>query len=100
MTETEAIHVVFEQFTAETGFLLDLRMARGLNRDALTRVREACDTLQQIWAERDCVPKDIVVHLIDARTAVLSSWGLYPALQPELEALADEMMERVRRCLR
>lgn len=100
MTEAEATQIVFEQFTAESGFLLDLVMGRGVNNEALARVREAFDTLQQVWANRDCVPKAILVHLIDARSAVLSSWGLYPAFQPELEELADEMMERVRRCLR
>jgi hypothetical protein len=99
MTPDEATQIVFEQFTGEAGFIIDLRMGRGFNYAAIARVRQALDTLQQAWKNQACVPKNLVIHMIDVRSAILSSWGLYPDLQHELESLADEMMERVRGCL-
>jgi hypothetical protein len=100
MTEDEAADVVRTQFLAEVGFLLDLRMARGINREAIALVRNALATLRGAWVDRDCIPKDLAYTMIGVRTGILSNWDLYPNLHGELEALAEEMTERIRQCLR
>lgn len=98
-TEEEAMATVWAHFSGAYSFLVALHERSGLDREAVEEVQRALATLERAWADRVDVPKTVVGTLLDARSAVLQNAGWYPELRRELDAIADDLAERVRRCL-
>jgi hypothetical protein len=95
MTEQEAIAVLYEQFTTASGFLLQLQRGEGLDRAGVQQVWQALDTLQQVWAQRPCVPREAVLAFTYIDEALPATFDRNPALKDELIDLYFELCERI-----
>lgn len=91
MTETEAIAIVKKQFTGADGFVAQLRRGQGIDEAAVNLTKEALQTLKSAWADRQYVPKDAVLPLVDIMTAIRSSIDLQPELTNEILQIAMDM---------
>jgi hypothetical protein len=59
----------------------------------------AIDTLSNAWSGLATVPKAIAGSMLGVRELVRGHASAYPKQQHQLEAIADDLTERVRRCL-
>ncbi len=100
LSEEEAMTTVRAHFSLESSFILALRIGEDLDRADVRRVEQALDTLHNAWATLNLVPKAVVGPMVLGPGMVLNTAGLHPDLEPELEAIASDLRERVKRCLR
>ncbi|HUY79059.1 MAG TPA: hypothetical protein VMV29_19965 [Ktedonobacterales bacterium] len=63
-------------------------------------LQTAFDTLAKAWADRTSVPKILVGPMLSIKGLIVSHAQLYPQEQARLETIADDLTERVKRCLR
>ena len=100
MSEAEAMAVVKAELSGRHSMILTLHQRGGLIKSVVKEVQDALEVLQGAWATRTEVPRSIVGPMLDARNAILENAGGYPAeVQEELELIADDLRDRVRRCL-
>jgi hypothetical protein len=99
MTEEEAIAVLEEAFTGDSGFVARLRNGDGLDAIAVTNAQAALETLHVLWADRDHIPKEAARALVDVFTPIYESAPLYPEQQSLIEQLAQSLVEDVERVL-
>lgn len=100
MSEADARAVVQAELSGRHSMILVLHQRGGLNESAVKEVQEALEVLQDAWAMRTEVPRSTVGPMLDARNAILENAGWYPAeFQTKLKLIADDLRDRVRRCL-
>jgi hypothetical protein len=97
MTEAEAIALVKVQFGSETGFIARLSHEGYLDRSALDKVLNALDTLSAAWRDRDVIPKDVALSLVDTISPLHAAAESNPSLEDEIEDIADDLNTRLDR---
>jgi hypothetical protein len=99
MTEQEAIATLFQQCAPPTGFLVRLRQGQGFDQQGVQQLWEAFDTLQQVWSERTCVPREAVLALAYFDEVLLQvMFEQYPQHEDELFELQMALVERLPAC--
>jgi len=100
MSEQEAAALVYAHLTGVSGLALSLHHREHPQEEVLEELQTAFTTLERAWQHRDSVPKIIIGPMLDVRELIRGHAGLFPREQAQLEAMADELAEQVRRCLR
>jgi hypothetical protein len=99
MSEETAIFIVETQLGGVYSFLMDLHKHEEFNQGLVKLVKRALETLQQAWATRASIPKEVVGPMLEAPTAVLDEYAFYPPdVQRELESLSQDLREAIKRC--
>lgn len=102
IAEGSPAHFLVDVFLAIHPFLVDLRMAQGIDWSTVREIFEAFDSLTSEWHHHVRIPKAIALALMQARGSILASWGSYwshPERQREINGLADKVGGYVLHCL-
>lgn len=99
MSEERASALVYGHLMGLPSVALALHHHERLDDQWHHELRSALDTLAQAWSGREYVPKAIVRPMLGARDLIRGHAAAYPQRQAELEAIADDLAERVKRCL-
>jgi hypothetical protein len=99
MTEEQAIGLVYGHLTGLPSLALRLHHRERLDDEWASELQDAIDTLANSWSNRKLVPRIVVAPMLDVRELIRSHAHWYPEQQAKLEALADELVLHVKRCL-
>lgn len=64
-------------FDDKSGFLINYHFEKGINLDQLDTLYDILESCKNSWAEKDCVPKDIIFLLITISPSLYMDLPLY-----------------------
>jgi hypothetical protein len=96
----QAAAIVYTHLGGLPSVALALRHRERLYAGWTDELRQALDVLAVAWSERSAVPRVVAGSMLEGCEFIRGHAGNYPPTQQsELEAIADELAVRIRRCL-